>query len=120
MRIIRPIKIALVAITSCLFMANSDHTGISSVDAQSCQIRQRQDILNLTSEQLSAFFRAIRTLQSQPQPNAYDMYAKIHLDYQYIVHGNSKFLAWHRIFIRSFEYQLQRIDPDVMLPYWVS
>ncbi|KAI9596305.1 hypothetical protein BDF19DRAFT_438716 [Syncephalis fuscata] len=96
---------ATLAVATCLF-AGVD-AGIPSVDAQGCSIRVRQDIKRLNRQQLDAFFSALRTLVSLPRPNSYDA-----------AHGTAWFLPWHRLFIRSFEYQLQRIDPSVMLPYW--
>ncbi|RKP22330.1 hypothetical protein SYNPS1DRAFT_20198, partial [Syncephalis pseudoplumigaleata] len=118
MHLLRPTKIALAAI-ACLFLGGAVHSGSSALVGKQCEgIRVRQNILDLTAQQRDALFRALRTLQSEPRPNSYDWFVKLHKEHQFKAHGNAHFLPWHRTFTRAFEQQLQRIDPSVTLPYW--
>jgi hypothetical protein len=41
-----------------------------------------------------------------------------HLTYSSHAHGTSKFLPWHRYYLRDFEKKLQLYHPCVTLPYW--
>ncbi|KAI9292034.1 Di-copper centre-containing protein [Neoconidiobolus thromboides FSU 785] len=34
------------------------------------------------------------------------------------VHGTKSFLAWHRVYLRIMELELQKIDPSIMIPFW--
>lgn len=36
----------------------------------------------------------------------------------YCNHGNVLFPTWHRIYVLKIEEALQKIEPDVMMPYW--
>lgn len=48
----------------------------------------------------------------------YDGYVQQHAMISYYAHGGPSFLPWHRYFILLFEKDLQRINPNVTLPYW--
>lgn len=75
----------------------------------------------MSRPELARFFRAINTLKDNGQgPSRYDAFVRLHLDNMPNAHGVPEFLPWHRYFIRDFEKELQRIDPGVSLPYWVS
>ncbi|CAL3969735.1 unnamed protein product [Diplocarpon coronariae] len=43
-----------------------------------------------------------------PSANRYEDYARLHQLYTPNVHGNSKFLVWHRVFLFHFEQELRR------------
>ncbi|RKP08851.1 hypothetical protein THASP1DRAFT_23232 [Thamnocephalis sphaerospora] len=116
MRLLRTTALALVAAACTLIGAGT--TGPQLVAAQGCRVLERQELRSMPIQRLTAFFRAVQALQARPRPNVFDWYAFTHNQFRVQAHGNAQFLAWHRIFIRSFEYQLQLIDPDVALPYW--
>jgi tyrosinase len=42
---------------------------------------------------------------------------KIHLE-PHSMHGNPRFLPWHRVYLLAMEEALHTIHPDVCLPYW--
>ncbi|RKP27360.1 hypothetical protein SYNPS1DRAFT_12780, partial [Syncephalis pseudoplumigaleata] len=118
MRFVLPVKIALAAI-ACLLVGAGAEFGARPVDALTCErIQERRDILSLSESERTAFFKALRTFQSESRPFTYDTLAKIHDDYNAEVHGTARFLVWHRVFTRVLEYELQRIDPSVTIPYW--
>ena len=67
---------------------------------------------------LESYKKAIRAMLALPatDPRNWYRYALIHtLD---CPHGNWWFLPWHRAYLLDFERELQRIDPEVSLPYW--
>ncbi|KAI9206015.1 uncharacterized protein BJ171DRAFT_498422 [Polychytrium aggregatum] len=68
------------------------------------------------------FLRALTALKLGPQIDgnqySYDDFVSIHLQYKTKVHGTPLFLPWHRALLSIFEQHLQRIDPDVFVPYW--
>ncbi|KAI9592965.1 hypothetical protein BDF19DRAFT_449985 [Syncephalis fuscata] len=103
----------LCALAVACLIASTSH-----VDAQQCQVRQRQEIRTLSAQQRTAFLGAIRSMQSTGSPSKYDEYTLRHNDAHDAAHGKPMFLPWHRWFIREFEKDLQRFDPSIMLPYW--
>ena len=44
----------------------------------------------------------------------------IHGNAVHQMHGNPRFLPWHRIYLVKMEQLLMMIDPTVCLPYWRS
>ncbi|ORX77068.1 Di-copper centre-containing protein, partial [Basidiobolus meristosporus CBS 931.73] len=48
----------------------------------------------------------------------FDRFADIHNSYVPFAHGTPAFLPWHRYFIRLYEYALQLVVPEVVIPYW--
>ena len=51
----------------------------------------------------------------------YDKYIKYHGFTNNLGHSGPAFFAWHRVFLRKFELELQQLDQqyeDVTLPYW--
>jgi tyrosinase len=84
---------------------------------------QRQEVRDLTAAQWARYLDAIKTLQKRETPEtaaAYDRLAYLHHRYTNAVHNTALFLPWHRLFVRTFEYELQQIDPTVAVPYWDS
>ena len=84
---------------------------------------QRQEVRDLTAEQWQHYLGAIKELQKRATPEtaaAYDRLAFLHHRYTNAVHDTALFLPWHRLFVRTFEYELQQIDPTVAVPYWDS
>ncbi|KAI8052436.1 hypothetical protein BDF22DRAFT_620632 [Syncephalis plumigaleata] len=92
-------------------------SAINGADAQ-CQVRPRREIRRLSRRDREAYFSAIRQLQSTGSPSLYDDYTRRHLDAHEAAHGTAQFLPWHRWFIHDFEVALQRINSNIMIPYW--
>ena len=44
----------------------------------------------------------------------------IHANATHQMHGNPRFLPWHRIYLLRMEELLMTVDPTVCLPYWKS
>lgn len=41
-----------------------------------------------------------------------------HLTYGGVAHGNSRFLPWHRLYLKTLEEKMQSYHPCVTMPYW--
>lgn len=70
---------------------------------------------------LNDFLEALKTLHSVPHNDKiskFEYFAKTHIQYADVAHAVPSFLAWHRVFLREMEKQLQQINPKVVLPYW--
>ncbi|KAI9598697.1 hypothetical protein BDF19DRAFT_338702, partial [Syncephalis fuscata] len=80
--------------------------------------RQRREFRTLSDAERQAYISAIKTLQNSQNRSKYDAYVQRHVDVTAYAHGNSRFLSWHRAYIRAFEKDLQSINSSVMLPYW--
>lgn len=64
-----------------------------------------------------------RFLNAFSQANALGALAPmvdIHANATHQMHGNPRFLPWHRIYLVKFEQLLMSIDPTVCIPYWRS
>ena len=52
--------------------------------------------------------------------NALGPLVDIHSNAIHQMHGNPRFLPWHRIYLLQLEELLQMVDPTVCIPYWKS
>jgi tyrosinase len=52
--------------------------------------------------------------------NALGPLVDIHANAIHQMHGNPRFLPWHRIYLLRLEELLQAVDPTVCIPYWDS
>lgn len=91
----------------------------------------RKDLTTLSSEEKKAFITTVLELK---KIGIYDKYVEEHNDAMANVttvtgeiphpgvrnsaHRGPAFFPWHREFLRRFELDLQKIDPEVSLPYW--
>ncbi|KAI8055752.1 hypothetical protein BDF22DRAFT_763107 [Syncephalis plumigaleata] len=91
----------------------------AGVNADTCtSIRQRREFRTLSPAERQAFINALKTLQNSTNRSKYDAYVARHVAVDTYAHGNSRFLSWHRAYLRAIEKDLQAIDPTVMIPYW--
>ncbi|KAJ9086305.1 hypothetical protein DSO57_1005583 [Entomophthora muscae] len=78
----------------------------------------RDNVRNLSQEELDRYVKAVNKLNSGTRPTRWDTYANKHIQYYTSVHWTPLFLAWHRLYLHSVERALQTIDPEVTIPYW--
>jgi tyrosinase len=76
---------------------------------------QRKDQATLTDTARGRFLCALNVLN---QNGVFGQLVDIHGDMSHMMHGNPRFLPWHRIYLLKFEQALQSIHPDVTIPYW--
>ncbi|KAI8870151.1 Di-copper centre-containing protein, partial [Ramicandelaber brevisporus] len=82
-------------------------------------LRLRKEIRALTEQERIAFIRAAQRLQVAGG-NGYDWLTARHIESGKDVHGTLMFLAFHRSFTNIYQNLINRIDPNVTLPYWES
>jgi tyrosinase len=107
--------------------------------AQRTGLEVRKNAANLTQAEINAFVNAVKTLKSTKvvtdngiTTNVYDQFVATHTsmrDAQGRIgpdgnvlrnpgHSGSAFLPWHRTFLNEFEEALQKVNPNVTIPYW--
>ncbi len=77
----------------------------------------RRDHRTLTTDQQNRFLNAFNQINAM---NALGPLVDIHSNAIHQMHGNPRFLPWHRIYLLRFEELLQMVDPTVCIPYWKS
>lgn len=77
----------------------------------------RSDHRTLTVDQQDRFLNAFAQLNIM---NALGPLVDIHANAIHQMHGNPRFLPWHRIYLLRLEELLQAVDPTVCIPYWDS
>ncbi len=77
----------------------------------------RPDHRTLTADQQNRFLDAFSQLNAM---GALGPLVDIHSNAVHQMHGNTRFLPWHRIYLVRMEELLQAIDPTVCIPYWKS
>jgi hypothetical protein len=94
------------------------------------QLVIRQNQSSLSAPDKAKFVKAVLDLKAEKKPgntlSTYDQYVQWHKDtVDYATghedaHMGPAFFAWHRVFLKRFEADLQRIsgDPNLGLPYW--
>jgi tyrosinase len=91
----------------------------------------RKDLTTLSSDEKQQFVVAVLELKHR---GIYDRYVEMHDNamnkpvttspeiphpgIRNAAHRGPAFLPWHREFLRRFEQELQKINPDVTIPYW--
>ncbi|KAJ9082673.1 hypothetical protein DSO57_1002193 [Entomophthora muscae] len=91
--------------------------------AQCSRPRVRKEIRDLTDKELKDFQDAVNKLHQEKKPgmkgmSSFEYFAYLHETNAGRSHSTASFLPWHRHYIRKFEMELQRFNPEVMLPYW--
>ena len=78
----------------------------------------RRNLAELPDNDRDKFRDAVFLLKERGE---YDKYIKFHGFTNNLGHFGPAFFAWHRVFLRKFELELQQLDQqyeDVTLPYW--
>ncbi|KAI0231615.1 hypothetical protein L0F63_006791 [Massospora cicadina] len=102
-----------------MVVANNPEYGISApVTACEGKVRVRPSIYDMKHGEWERFVSAVKKLNYGTRPTLWDNFAKLHTDIYPAIHGKASFLAWHRAFLFAMERSLQKIDSNVMLPYW--
>jgi tyrosinase len=77
----------------------------------------RIDHRQMTADQQTRFLNAFTQLNTM---GALGPLVDIHANAVHAMHGNPRFLPWHRIYLLRLEELLQSVDPTVCIPYWKS
>ncbi|KAI9298903.1 Di-copper centre-containing protein, partial [Neoconidiobolus thromboides FSU 785] len=91
---------------------------ISGAEAQCQRKYVRKEFRKLTDDERTRFFNAVKKLNEGEKPTTYDKFALAHIANSKFAHGHTGFLVWHRQFLLEFETELQKVDPEVSIPYW--
>ena len=97
-------------------------------------MKNRKNIRDLTSTEKQNYINAVKGLKATISPitnrSIYDEYVIWHsnatnrvdptdsIGFRNSAHVGPAFLPWHRYYLHRFELQLQKIVPDVTIPYW--
>lgn len=77
----------------------------------------RKDHRQLTSDEQNRFLNAYSQINAM---NALGPLVDIHANAIHQMHGNPRFLPWHRIYLLRLETLLMSVDPTVCIPCWNS
>jgi tyrosinase len=77
----------------------------------------RKDHRRLTSDEQTRFLNAFTQINAL---GALGPLVDIHSNAVHQMHGNPRFLPWHRIYLLRMEELLMMVDPTVCIPYWKS
>jgi tyrosinase len=77
----------------------------------------RKDSRALTADEQNRFLNAFTQINAM---NALGPLVDIHSNAIHQMHGNPRFLPWHRIYLLRMEALLMTVDPTVCIPYWKS
>jgi tyrosinase len=77
----------------------------------------RKDHRMLTVDEQNRFLNAFSQINAM---GALGPLVDIHSNAVHQMHGNPRFLPWHRIYLLRMEELLMTVDPTVCLPYWKS
>ena len=77
----------------------------------------RKDHRSLTTDEQNRFLNAFTQINAM---GALGPLVDIHANSIHQMHGNPRFLPWHRIYLVRMEELLMTIDPTICIPYWKS
>jgi hypothetical protein len=88
------------------------------VGALACrEVTVRKSVDDLTEAEWRVFLDTIRIAQ---QNGVWEEAAQLHFKFAHSTHGGAQFHFWHRVFLRTVEEQLQKINPRFTFPYFDS
>ncbi|ORX93111.1 Di-copper centre-containing protein [Basidiobolus meristosporus CBS 931.73] len=96
----------------------------TAVVSQCSNIAVRKEIRELSVQERLDFINAVLAInianqtQERDQLSTYATLSQIHVDYFSEAHGTAAFFPWHRKYLRDFEMELQKVNPNVVIPYW--
>jgi len=85
----------------------------------------RKEYRTLSDEERHRYHAAVKKLM---EIGIFDEISALHLNitrqhsahYMDKANANVKFWTWHQHYIKRFEFELRKIDPDLAIPYWDS
>jgi tyrosinase len=77
----------------------------------------RKDQRALTADEVSRFLNAFTQINAI---GALGPMVDIHANAVHQMHGNPRFLPWHRVYLVKMEQLLMSVDPTLCIPYWRS
>ena len=78
-------------------------------------VRCRKNQATLSAVERDRFVAALLSIKAS---GVYDTFVAEHMGAMSNAHRGPAFLPWHREYLRRFELALQKVDPQVTLPYW--
>ncbi len=103
---------------SCFRPREQDYKAPTTCDGDREQgLCVRRDHRTLTSDQQGRFLNAFTQINAL---NSLGPLVDIHANATHQMHGNRRFLPWHRIYLLRLEELLQMVDSTVCIPYWKS
>ena len=90
---------------------------ITCDDDHDTELCVRKDHRALTSDEQNRFLNAFTQINAM---GALGPLVDIHSNATHQMHGNPRFLPWHRIYLVKMEELLMSVDPSVCIPYWKS
>ena len=82
---------------------------------QCTKLRVRKDIKCLSNEELKDLVSVIKQLYEN---GVVEIYAHLHDNYFNAEHEFLEGINWHKWLVNEFEKEMQKINPNVTLPYW--
>ncbi|CAJ0584154.1 unnamed protein product, partial [Mesorhabditis spiculigera] len=79
----------------------------------------RKEVRQMTDDEWHRLLAAIQELKDN---GVYDEISLVHMSVTEAsnAHSGPAFFPWHREYIKRFELELRRIDPELYVPYWDS
>jgi tyrosinase len=82
-------------------------------------LKHRKSADKLSADEVKRLRETIKAALRVSDDRGYQFYAGWHgVPFGICVHDDPLFLPWHRAYLYFFELALQRIDPEVTLPWW--
>lgn len=78
---------------------------------------RRKDHRAMTADEQTRFLNAYTQINAM---GALGPLVDIHANAIHQMHGNPRFLPWHRVYLVKLEQLLMSVDPTVCIPYWKS
>jgi len=97
---------------------------VSSKEERGPLLTNRKEVREMTCEEWDGYVKAVTQLYESEH---WTKYRKVHENERQLIwdlsHSDARqelftFLPWHRLWLRGIERELQKIDPNIAIPYW--